>query len=107
MKKNVKNYNGVEIEKSWSLVSFAKINGKPKLAPCVNHDTGEEFTSLVFDKEDGSDLTWCHFGYSTQGMSGREIVRNIDKLKVGLTTSGKYTLYQQGEGAWEELDINL
>ena len=36
-----RNYNGVTIEKTWSFTAFAKQFGKPKLAPCVNHDTGE------------------------------------------------------------------
>lgn len=96
-----KNYNGVTIEKSWSFVAFAKEFGTPKIAPCANHETGETFKSLVFDK--GGELTWCHFGYSTTGMTGREIAQEKDSLKVGLTTAGKYTLYKQGEAAWEEI----
>ena len=36
-----KNYNGVTIEKSWSLLAFAKEYGTPKLAKCVNKETGE------------------------------------------------------------------
>lgn len=97
-----KNYNGVKIEKSWSLVSFAKEFGTPKIAPCVNHETGECFKSIVFDNN--GELTWCHFGYSTEGMTGKEIIRERESLKVGRTTSGKYTLYKQGENAWEELE---
>ena len=62
----------------------------------------ECFKSLVFDNN--GELTWCHFGYSTMGMSGREIAQERDNLKVGLTTSGKYTLYKQGENAWEEIE---
>lgn len=97
-----KNYNGVTIEKSWSLVAFAKEFGKPKIAKCVNHESGECFKTLVFD--DGENLTWCHFGYSTQEMTPQEIIRERESLKVGRTTNNKYTLYKQGENAWEELN---
>lgn len=97
-----RNYNGVTIEKTWSFIAFAKQFGKPKLAPCVNHDTGETFKSLVFDND--GELTWCHFGYSTAGMTGKEIAAEVDNLKVGLNSSGKYTLFKQGENAWEDIE---
>lgn len=96
-----RDYNGVEITESWDLMEFAEKFGTPKIAKCVNKNTGEMFKSLAFDKN--GEITWCHFGYSTQGMSAKEIVRERESLKVGLTTSDKYTLYKQNEDAWEEL----
>jgi hypothetical protein len=98
-----KNYNGVTIEKSWSLVAFAKEFGTPKLAKCVNKETGESFESLAFDNGKG-DITFCHFGYSTQGMTARELVQQKDSIKIGLNSNGNYTAYKQ-DGAWETLDI--
>ena len=97
-----RNYNGVTIKKTWSFIAFAKQFGKPKLAPCVNHDTRETFKSLVFDNN--GELTWCHFGYSTAGMTGKEIAAEANNLKVGLNSSGKYTLFKQGENAWEDIE---
>ena len=44
---NNKNYNGVTIEKSWSLVGFAKEFGTPKFANCTNKETGEQSLRLV------------------------------------------------------------
>jgi len=98
-----KNYNGVTVEKSWSFLAFAKEFGTPKLATCVNHETGEEFKSIAFEGNDGN-LTFCHFAYSTAGMSVREIIAQKDQLKVGLNSNGKYTLYKQ-EGGWEVIEL--
>lgn len=97
-----KNYNGVTIEKSWSLVGFAKEFGTAKFATCTNKK-GEEFNCLAFEKENG-ELTFCHFGYSTQGMSAIDIASNKEDLKVGLNSNGKYTLYKQ-ENAWATIDL--
>lgn len=102
-----KNYNGVKIEKSWSFVAFAEEMGKPKMATCVNKTTGEEFQCVAFEKvdEDGEkQITFCHFGYSTQGMSAKEISRDKDNLKVGLNSNGKYSLYRQ-DNAWETIEL--
>ena len=97
-----KNYNGVTIEKSWSLAGFAKEFGTPKYATCTNKDTGEQFNCLAFDN--GEELTFCHFGYSTAGMSAQDISKEKDKLKVGLNSSGNYTLYKQ-ENAWATIEL--
>lgn len=90
------NYNGVTIERSWSLVAFAKENGLPKFREDVNKESGEVFNSLVFPGKDGSRI-FCHFGRSTQGMSMEDIVAQKDDLKVGLNSNGKYTFYKQDE----------
>ena len=97
-----KNYNGVTIEKSWSLLAFAKEYGTPKLAKCVNKETGEQFDTLAFDKN--GDITFCHFGYSTQGMTARELAADKDKIRIGLNSNGKYTAYKQ-DNAWETIDL--
>ena len=97
-----KNYNGVTIERSWSFVAFAKEFGTPKLAKCVNKETGEEFETLAFDN--GKDVTFCHFGYSTQGMTARQLKEDKDKIRIGLNSNGNYTAYKQ-DNAWETIDI--
>lgn len=96
-------YNGVTINKSWTLKAFAKEFGTPKFATCTNKDTGEQFNCLAFEAEDG-ELTFCHFGYSTDGMTAREISKEADDLKVGLNSSGNYTLYKQ-ENAWATIEL--
>ena len=99
-----RNYNGVTIERSWSFVAFANEFGKPKLAKCVKHETGEEFNAVVFENQSTGELTFCHFGYSTAGMSAREISQQKDNLKVGLNSNGKYSLYKQ-DNAWETIEL--
>lgn len=97
-----KNYNGVTIEKEWSFVAFAKEHGTPKLARCTNGETNEEFETLAFDNN--GEITWCHFGYSTQGMSVKDIVNEKDDLKVGLNSNGKFTLYKT-QNAWKTIEL--
>lgn len=97
-----KNYNGVTIEKSWSFVAFAKEFGTPKLAKCVNKESGEEFETLAFDN--GEKVTFCHFGYSTQGMTARQLAADKDSIRIGLNSNGNYTAYRQ-DNAWETIDI--
>lgn len=90
------NYNDVKVEKSWSLIAFAKENGLPKLREDVNKETGEIFNSLSFPNAIGGRI-FCHFGKSTQGMGMDEIIKEKDNLKVGLNSNGNYTLYKQEE----------
>jgi len=98
-----KNYNGVTIVKSWSLLGFAKEFGTPKFATCKNKETQKDFNCIAFEAENG-DLTFCHFGYSTEGMGIKDIIREKDNLKVGLNSNGKYSLYKQ-ENAWATIDL--
>jgi hypothetical protein len=107
MLNSVKNYNGVTIVESTvrTLKEFARKFGTPKIASCKNSTTGEEFKSLAFVKD--GNITWCHFGYSTQGMSAKDIAREADNLKVGRNTSGKYTLFKQSEDAWDTINIDF
>lgn len=100
---STREYNGVTIEKSWSFMAFAQEMGTPKFAKCTNKETGEMFECLAFENEN-NELTFCHFGYSTQGMTARDISREKNNLKVGLNSSGKYTLYKQ-ENAWETIEL--
>jgi hypothetical protein len=101
--KNEKDYQGVTVEKNWSLLAFAKENGNPKYAECVNSQTGEVFNALAFEDNDGN-IKFCHFGYSTEGYTEEDILRDRDKLNVGLNSNGKYTLYKQ-EGGWKTINL--
>lgn len=101
----------VKIVRSWSFIGFAKLHGQPKLAPCKNGETGDKFFSLAFD--DKGDITWCHFGRSIQDNISdnpndisKWLSKNAKDLKVGETTSNKFTLYKQGENAWQDIAIN-
>lgn len=99
-----KNYNGVTIERSWSFVAFAQEFGTPKFAKCVNHETGEEFNAIAFEHPETKDITFCHFGYSTEGMTAKQISQDKENLKVGRNSNGKYSLYRQ-DNAWETIEL--
>lgn len=98
-----RNYNGVTVERSWSLINFAKENGLPKFRTDVNKETGEEFNCLSFPEAPNGRI-FCHFGYSTKGMTKEEIEAEAKTLKVGLNSNGKYTLYKQ-DGQGETINL--
>ena len=80
------------ILQSWSLLEFAKNYVKMQVGNFVNSNTGEEFKSCMFIKEDGS---YDYVGFHSQlgELTPAEISERKKELKVGLTESGKYVLY--------------
>lgn len=109
-----------EIRKnSLSLIAFAKINGKPSIAPCkvVDSDTGEErhFKSLAFTHptEVASDgkhkVTFVSFSKKLGELTSKQLVEWCNKLHVlkYKTDSGKtaYSLWKDGESSWEEVAL--
>lgn len=93
------------ILQSWSLLEFAKNYVKMQVGNFVNSNTGEEFKSCMFIKEDGS---YDYVGFHSQlgELTPAEITNRKKKLKVGLTELGKYVLYDHIED-WENVDLGL
>ena len=93
------------ILQSWSLLEFAKNYVKMQVGNFVNSNTGEEFKSCMFTKEDGS---YDYVGFHSQlgVFTPAEISKRKKKLKVGLTQSGKYILYDHIDN-WENVDLGL
>lgn len=93
------------ILQSWSLLEFAKNYVKMQVGNFVNSNTGEEFKSCMFIKEDGS---YDYVGFHSQlgELTPAEITKRKKKLKVGLTELGKYVLYDHIED-WENVDLGL
>lgn len=93
------------ILQSWSLLEFAKNYVKIQVGNFVNSNTGEEFKSCMFIKEDGS---YDYVGFHSQlgELTPAEITKRKKKLKVGLTELGKYVLYDHIED-WENVDLGL
>lgn len=93
------------ILQSWSLLEFAKNYVKMQVGKFVNSNTGEEFKSCMFIKEDGS---YDYVGFHSQlgELTPAEISKRKKKLKVGLTNSGKYVLYDHIDD-WEIVDLGL
>lgn len=95
----------LSILQSWSLLEFAKNYVKMKVGTFVNSNTGEEFKSCMFLKKDG---TYDYVGFHSQlgKLTSAEISKRKKKLKVGLTESGKYVLYDHIDD-WEIVDLGL
>lgn len=93
------------ILQSWSLLEFAKNYVKMQVGNFVNSNTGEEFKSCMFIKEDGS---YDYVGFHSQlgELTPAEISERKKELKVGLTQSGKYVLYDHIDD-WENIDLGL
>lgn len=93
------------ILQSWSLLEFAKNYVKMKVGTFVNSNTGEEFKSCMFLKKDG---TYDYVGFHSQlgELTSAEISKRKKELKVGLTESGKYVLYDHIDD-WEIVDLGL
>lgn len=93
------------IIQSWSLLEFAKNYVKMQVGTFVNSNTGKEFKSCMFLKEDGS---YDYVGFHSQlgELTPAEITKRKKELKVGLTQSGKYVLYNHIDD-WEIVDLRL
>lgn len=93
------------ILKSWSLLEFARNYVKMQVGNFVNSNTGEEFKSCMFLKKDG---TYDYVGFHSQlgVLTSAEISKRKKELKVGLTESGKYILYDYIDD-WENVDLGL
>lgn len=95
----------LSILQSWSLLEFAKNYVKMKVGTFVNSNTGEEFKSCMFLKKDD---TYDYVGFHSQlgKLTSAEISKRKKKLKVGLTESGKYVLYDHIDD-WKIVDLGL
>lgn len=93
------------ILQSWSLLEFAKNYVKMKVGTFVNSNTGEEFKSCMFLKKDGM---YDYVGFHSQlgELTPAEISKRKKELKVGLTESEKYVLYDHIDD-WEIVDLGL
>lgn len=93
------------ILQSWSLLEFTKNYVKMQVGNFVNSNTGKEFKSCMFIKEDG---TYDYVGFHSQlgELTPAEISERKKELKVGLTESGKYVLYDHIDD-WEIVDLGL
>lgn len=97
--------SNTSILQSWSLLEFAKNYVKMKVGTFVNSNTGEEFKSCMFLKKNG---TYDYVGFHSQlgELTLAEISKRKKELKVGLTESGKYVLYDHIDD-WEIVDLGL
>lgn len=96
-----------EIINSWSLVSFARSHGRMKIAPFVNKDTGESFTSCAFVDGTGSVNTLVAFSSNLGELNAKQIIQQKDDLQVVELSNGKFKLCKKGSSSWEDVDLGI
>lgn len=98
----------VGIKNSWSLVSFARSHGTPKLATFVNGETGESFKALAFCK-DGDNNTLVGFSSHLGELTVSEIVSQKNNLQVVQLENGHFKLCKMSntEGSWITIDLGI
>lgn len=94
------------IKNSWSLVAFARTNGKMKVAPFVNKETGEAFKSCMFVDNDGNVTKVVNFSSKLGELTPAEIASRKDELQVVELESGTFKLCKTGS-TWEDVDLGL
>lgn len=98
------------IVNSWSFVAFVRNNGgKAFVAPFVNKETGETFSSVVVKHSNSRDEQGILVNFSSKmgELSTQEIARDKDNLQVVQLESGSYKLCRVGESSWNEIDLGI
>lgn len=92
------------IKNSWSLLAFAKKNGKMCVGKFANKETGEKFKSCIFTNDDGEN-TFVRFSSNLGELTPKEIAEQKDELQVVQLESGNYSLCKKGQSSWEEVNL--
>lgn len=94
-----------QIKESWSLLAFARVNGRMQVGKFTNGDTGEQFSSCIFSS--GDDKKFVYFSSSIGELSPSQIVARKNELQVVLSDEGKYYLCKVGDPgkAWQDVDL--
>lgn len=94
------------IKASWSLVAFARSNGRMKIGSFINKDTGESFKSCMFVDAEGNVQKVVNFSSNLGELTPQQIVAQKDSLQVVQLESGTYKLCKAGS-TWEDVDLGL
>lgn len=94
------------IKASWSLVAFARSNGRMKIGSFVNKNTGESFKSCMFVDAEGNVQKVVNFSSNLGELTPQQIVDQKDSLQVVQLESGTYKLCKAGS-TWEDVDLGL
>ena len=91
---------------SWSLITFAKSNGRMKVGSFVNKDTDETFKSCMFVDAEGNVQKVVNFSSKLGELTPQQIVSMKNDLQVVQLESGTYKLCKAGS-TWEDVDLGL
>lgn len=93
----------VGIKNAWSLLEFAKLNGKMQIGQFADKETGETFKSCIFTKDNGA-RCFVSFSSNLGELTGAQIVAQKEDLRVVELNSGTYKLCKNNS-AWEDVDL--
>lgn len=83
--------NKVGVKQAWTLMEFARLHGRMKVAPFVNKETGEHFKSCAFVNAN-NEVILVAFSHKLGELTPKEISEQKDNLQVVLLSSGTYKL---------------
>lgn len=92
----------IGINKSWTLLAFAREAGRMQVGEFANKDTGEAFKSCIFTNAEGA-RTFVAFSSKLGELRPAQISEMKDRLQVVQLESGNYKLCKQGENSWEDV----
>lgn len=98
-----------EIEKSWSLIDFAKAHGKMQLGSFTTVDedgTKRDFKSCIFTGKD-SNRVFVNFSSRLGELNKNEIASQVAELQVVKLVDGGYILCHKGVNSWEDIDLGI
>lgn len=96
------------IKNSWSFLAFCSAFGQPKLAHFTNGETGEQFSSVMFIKNEGQaneQKTLCNFSEKLGQLTAKEVSARKHDLQVIQNSDDKFYICNKGAQAWEDIEI--
>ena len=94
------------IIQSWSLIEFARKHGKMQVGTFIHKETKEVFKSCIFTASDGT-KTYVAFSSKMGELTPKEIALRKDSLRVAQLESGNYSLYEDPEKNWQDVDLGI
>lgn len=79
--------------------------GKMQIGDFVNKEDGRAFKSCIFTDSKGT-RTFVSFSSKLGELTPREIKQRKEALQVVQLESGNYSLCNQGENTWEDVDLD-
>jgi hypothetical protein len=93
----------VGIKQAWSLLEFAKLNGKMQIGQFADKETGEVFKSCIFTKDTGA-RCFVSFSSNLGELTSTQIVAQKEDLRVVELNSGIFKLCKNNN-SWEDVDL--
>ena len=95
-----------QINKSWSLLEFAKTHGKMQVGEFKDKETGAIFKACIFTSPNDGTHTFVAFSTKLGELTPKEIAMQKDELYVVQLESGNYSLCKKRINNWENVVLD-